>query len=345
MFTLRCTGKLLKRLRASPGVDLEPPTTQLGDWYATLVYERTEQLVLCVSERSLLPVVLPAKEARTLVPRFRDALAELLARLGVPPAEIERERAEMADVRIGKTASRQVLGSMNDFLRMLSYRPPRRSLLDESRQLTPRSVDSSVGECVPEPASDLAGGHAPPKPPERMPEADLVVDREGSEAALQIGPEQLDGVELGAVSREVDRVGACGLDGGPDRQHLVDVQVVHHHDVARAEPRDQARSNEADEGRAGDGARMSHQLWLRPEPDRADERDRFPGAERPGPDHPRTAKAPAELAAHARLAERFVDEDEALFPDRAHQGAKDAPPLEVVRGVALYRDEGLFFRE
>ena len=88
-----------------------------------------------VSERSLLPVVLPAKEAPTLVPRFRDALAELLARLGVPPAEIERERAEMADVRIGRTASRQILGSMNDFLRMLSYRSPRRSLLDESRQL------------------------------------------------------------------------------------------------------------------------------------------------------------------------------------------------------------------
>ena len=135
VFTLRCTRKLLKRLQASPGVDLDPPTTRLGDWYATLVYERTEQLVLCVSERSLLPVVLPAKEARTLVPRFRDALAELLAGLGVPPDEIERERAEMADVRIGRTASRQILGSMNDFLRALSYRPPGRSLLDESRQL------------------------------------------------------------------------------------------------------------------------------------------------------------------------------------------------------------------
>lgn len=117
MFTLRCTRKLLERLRASPGVALEPSTTRLGDWYATLVYERTEQLVLCVSERSLLPVLPPAKEARTLVPRFRNALAEFLACLGVPPAEIERERAEMADVRISRTASRQILGSMNDFLR------------------------------------------------------------------------------------------------------------------------------------------------------------------------------------------------------------------------------------
>jgi hypothetical protein len=135
VFTLRCTGKLLKRLRASPGVDIEPPTTRLGDWYATLVYEHREQFVLCVSERSLLPVVVAAKDARTLVPRFRDALAELLARLGVSPAEIERERAEMAAVRVGRTASRQVLGTMNDFLRMFSWREPGRSLLDESRQL------------------------------------------------------------------------------------------------------------------------------------------------------------------------------------------------------------------
>ncbi|HYS79837.1 MAG TPA: hypothetical protein VEM76_03970 [Anaeromyxobacteraceae bacterium] len=135
MFTLRCTGKLLKRLHTSPVVDIEQPTTRLGDWYATLVYDHREQFVLCVSERSLLPVVVPAKEARTLAPRFRDTVAELLARLGVSPADIERERAEMADVRVGRTASRQVLGSMNDFLRMFSWRAPGRSLLDESRQL------------------------------------------------------------------------------------------------------------------------------------------------------------------------------------------------------------------
>lgn len=135
MFTLRCTGKLLKRLHASPGLDVEPPTTRLGDWYATLVYEGREQLVLCVSERSLLPVVVPAREARTLVPRFQDAFAELLVLLGISTADIERERAEMADARIGRTASRTILGSMNDFRHMLSYRPPGTSLLQVSRQL------------------------------------------------------------------------------------------------------------------------------------------------------------------------------------------------------------------
>ena len=135
MFTLRCTGKLLKRLRASPQGDAMPPTTRLGDWYATLIHQQREQFVLCVSERSLLPVVVAAKEARTLVPRFQEALAALLARLGCSPVVIEHELKEMAEVRLGKTASRQILGSMNDFLRMFSWRAPGRSLLDESRQL------------------------------------------------------------------------------------------------------------------------------------------------------------------------------------------------------------------
>jgi len=60
MFTIRCTKKLLRRVD-----DTETPTastTVLGDWYAKVLYSRPHQLVLCVSERSLLPVVLHAKE-------------------------------------------------------------------------------------------------------------------------------------------------------------------------------------------------------------------------------------------------------------------------------------------
>jgi hypothetical protein len=60
----------------------------------------------------------------------------MLVLLGVPTAEIERELAEMVDdVRIGRTASRTILGAMNDFLRMLSYRRPGTSPLQVSREL------------------------------------------------------------------------------------------------------------------------------------------------------------------------------------------------------------------
>jgi hypothetical protein len=121
VYTLRCTGKLLKRLGPVTEAAREPPTTVLGDWYATLIYAPGMQLVLLTSERALLPMVVQAREARTLAERIPLALDRVLAALQVPPAAIEREVAAMAAPRIGKTASRQVLGTMNDFQRMMPY--------------------------------------------------------------------------------------------------------------------------------------------------------------------------------------------------------------------------------
>lgn len=136
MYTLRCTGKLLARLGPVSEVAREPPTTALGDWYGTLIHAPGMQVVLLVSERTLFPVVEPAREARTLTERFPLALARALAELGVAPPAIDREVQAMGGPRIGKTASRQVLGSMNDFQRMMRYHPwPPRSLTALSLEL------------------------------------------------------------------------------------------------------------------------------------------------------------------------------------------------------------------
>ena len=32
------------------------PTTRLGDWYANLLFTKSQHLIVCVSERSLLPI-------------------------------------------------------------------------------------------------------------------------------------------------------------------------------------------------------------------------------------------------------------------------------------------------
>ena len=118
MFTLRCTRKLLDRgLTQSPG-DALAPTTTLGDWYATVLNLRPQHLVLCISERSLLPLVLPAREARSLPQRLVAALPALLESLEVPDDCIATELAAMQDgMRVAGTASRSVLGSLNQ----LSY--------------------------------------------------------------------------------------------------------------------------------------------------------------------------------------------------------------------------------
>jgi hypothetical protein len=114
MFALRCTQKLLDRIKASPDSEPVPPDTVLGDWYVNLVRAGRTQVVLAVSERTLLPVVVPLKEARTVARRISEAVAPMLLSIGIPAEAVNVERDAMLDVVIAKTANRRVLGSLND---------------------------------------------------------------------------------------------------------------------------------------------------------------------------------------------------------------------------------------
>ena len=119
-FAIRATRKVLRRVGVSTPGDVGPPTTALGDWYANLVHVGQTQLVLCTSDRSLLSVVLPARGLKAaLHSSLCEGVADVLAALGVPSEFIARELNEMASVVISRTASRSVLGSMNDFAFML----------------------------------------------------------------------------------------------------------------------------------------------------------------------------------------------------------------------------------
>jgi len=145
VFVLRCTQKLLDRLNAK--VDPEPaqPDTVLGDWYANLVRIGRVQVVLCVSDQSLLPVVVPAKEARSLVQRLVEALEPTLTAIGVPADDVVAEYAAMRSWVVGKTANRRVLGSLNDLAFQLEAALrnfPDRTLLEHSLWLakTPLKV-------------------------------------------------------------------------------------------------------------------------------------------------------------------------------------------------------------
>lgn len=134
MFTLRSTARLLKRLGGPTEVSPAVPSTRLGDWYAHLLFTRP-QLVLCVSERTLLPILIPARDATALVSRLRSALAKILRSIDVPAAMVMAETNAMADAVIGKTARRSVLGSINDFKRMLDAYLDGRPLLAVSLHL------------------------------------------------------------------------------------------------------------------------------------------------------------------------------------------------------------------
>jgi hypothetical protein len=116
VYVLRLTRPLLGRFpHASHATDGLATTTRLGEWYANHLNVGRHRLVLCTSAASLLSVVVPAKDLGGLPVRLAADLASVLRGIGVPEVAIASELREMADVRIDRTASRSILGSMNDF--------------------------------------------------------------------------------------------------------------------------------------------------------------------------------------------------------------------------------------
>ena len=137
MIAIRCTQKLLKRASV-PATDTPlAPTSLLGNWYANILFSRPP-LVLCISERTLLPVVVLAKDMPTLPGRLAVATYELLIALGIPGEAADRERSEMQETVLARTDSKRVLGSLNDFMFHLEYSAqssPEESLLERALYL------------------------------------------------------------------------------------------------------------------------------------------------------------------------------------------------------------------
>lgn len=129
MVTIRCTKKLLERIAAS-SAETAPPTTRLGDWHAKPVAVGHQRLVLLVSERSRLPVLMWARDAKRLARSFPDALARVLWGLGIEAAAINRELEATRDVVIAPTNDRSLLGTLNDFAHMLRWQLADRPDLD-----------------------------------------------------------------------------------------------------------------------------------------------------------------------------------------------------------------------
>ncbi len=113
MFTVRGTKKFLDRV-GRPAVDPPSSSTVLGDWYANVAFWRP-QVALFVNAATFVPVLMPLAPASGVVTRFPAVMAGVLGALGIDPRFIDAERSEMSAVVLAKTASRQVLGVMNEF--------------------------------------------------------------------------------------------------------------------------------------------------------------------------------------------------------------------------------------
>jgi hypothetical protein len=127
MVVLRCTQKLLVRLKQVGDLPATESTTRLGDWYGNILRIGRRQHLLFISERSRLPVVLPITDSKRLSTVFPDAVCERLSTVGVAVADIADERMRMLDSAFGRTRNRSLLGTLNDFAFMVQSVDARRT--------------------------------------------------------------------------------------------------------------------------------------------------------------------------------------------------------------------------
>jgi hypothetical protein len=122
MVILRPTRKL-QRLLPVAGFGQAASDTALGDWYVNRVVVKHHPLLILVSSASLLPVLVPARDVRTLPARLSDIVEARLARFGVPTSRIESEKEAMATVLIEPTLDRSIVGIMVEFAKALPDHP------------------------------------------------------------------------------------------------------------------------------------------------------------------------------------------------------------------------------
>src|SRR5262249_32828200 len=115
MVVLRCTRKLLARLKRTEVSADVPSTTRLGDWYGNILRIGRRQHLLFISEHSRLPVVIPIREAKRLETIFPDAVCAVLAAVGIADERIADERSRMSEIAFGPTMNRSLLGTLNDY--------------------------------------------------------------------------------------------------------------------------------------------------------------------------------------------------------------------------------------
>lgn len=122
LITFRCTRRVLKRYGWTPQ-DARESTSRLGDWYVNLLNLGPERWVLCVSDRTLLPVIVPARKDE-FPARFGAYLEFVLEALEVPRHHVVGEVESVENFVVSRTESRQVLGVMTDFANLASYHGP-----------------------------------------------------------------------------------------------------------------------------------------------------------------------------------------------------------------------------
>jgi hypothetical protein len=108
-------------------------------------------VALLVSESTLLPVLIPLTRAAGWPARIAAQITAVLAAHGAPPAFIDAEGQQMHERRLGPTASRSLVGVMNEFARLADihrHQVGDRNLLELSLRLSTTPCSPPFGRNV-----------------------------------------------------------------------------------------------------------------------------------------------------------------------------------------------------
>ena len=120
MVVLRPTQKLRALLPLTTG-SVGESETALGDWYINRIVVDRRPLLLLLSAQALLPLLIPARDVRSLPDRLPGLVGTLLRRLGVGERLIEAELRAMETTCIAPTRDRSVLGVLVDTAKSIPH--------------------------------------------------------------------------------------------------------------------------------------------------------------------------------------------------------------------------------
>ncbi len=121
MINIMVTAKVAKKIKTPLKQSTIKSTNILGDWYVHFLILQRQHILLAISARTLLPILISAKNIASLPINLKEALKDILIKIDISNAKIENEILQMDNWVFAKTASRSALGTINDFSNLLRY--------------------------------------------------------------------------------------------------------------------------------------------------------------------------------------------------------------------------------
>lgn len=110
-----------ERLGSPSGSTVVVDNSILGSWCANIFYFGHKQFSILTNERTLFTVIIPAKSINDVGIVFPRVVDEVLQKFEIPKHSRHVLFEQLSIVQFSRNTKRQVLGSMNDFIKMSKF--------------------------------------------------------------------------------------------------------------------------------------------------------------------------------------------------------------------------------